>query len=203
MWQRRRQRVEYDVDIAGHQRGDGGGHATIRHVNHLGAGHHLEQLAGQMTEVSAAARAHVDLAGIGLRMGDEFGNRSDRQRRIDHHRKGIVVDARDGDNVAHDVDIELFVERHIDGMRCRNEQKRMPVRWSACDGLQGEITAAAGPVLDHNRLTEPLRQRLCNEPRNDVRRAAGRHEDRQGHRPRRIALRPAGARPCRQRTGRC
>ena len=53
--------------------------ASIRHVDHVDAGHHLEQLAGQMARAPAAAEAKSDLAGIGLGVGNEFGNRLGRE----------------------------------------------------------------------------------------------------------------------------
>ena len=50
------------------------------------------------------ARAQVDLAGIGLGIGDELGNGLRRERRVHQHDERIVVDARDRDDVACDVD---------------------------------------------------------------------------------------------------
>ena len=46
--------------------------AAVGHVHHAGAGHRLEQLAGKMSGAAVARRCHVDLAGIGLGVGDEL-----------------------------------------------------------------------------------------------------------------------------------
>ena len=62
--------------------------AAIRHVDHVDAGHHLEQLARQMARGPVAGRRHVDLARIGLGIGDELGNRLGRERWIDRHDDG-------------------------------------------------------------------------------------------------------------------
>src|SRR5204862_4487254 len=62
------------------------------------------------------------------------------------------------------------------------------------DGLEREAAAGARPVLHHDRLAKPLRQSLADQPSDDIGCAAGRREDHERDRPRRIALRPAGAR---------
>jgi len=49
--------------------------AAIRHVNHVDAGHHLEQFTRYGDRRSIAGRRHVELAGIGLGVGDEIGDR--------------------------------------------------------------------------------------------------------------------------------
>src|SRR5262249_62020323 len=41
-------------------------------MGHVHAVHYLEQFAGQMSRISTARRGHADLAGIGLRIGNEF-----------------------------------------------------------------------------------------------------------------------------------
>ena len=58
--------------------GDGRRVAAIRHVQHVDAGHHLEQLAGKMRRRADAAGRHVELARICLGVGDQFRNRFDR-----------------------------------------------------------------------------------------------------------------------------
>ena len=62
-----------------------------------------------------------------------------------------------------------------------------------------DIAAGARPVLDDEWLTEPLRQPLSDQARDDVGRAAGGKADDDAHRPRRIGLRPRDARHGRQR----
>ena len=72
-----------------------GAEPLIRHVRHLHAGHHLEQLAGQMDRGAVAGRRHVDLAGIGLGVGDELGDGLRRHVGIDLHHVRHADDAAD------------------------------------------------------------------------------------------------------------
>ena len=59
-------------------------------MDQVDAGHHPEQLAAEMGQVSGPARGQVDLAGIGLGIGDELGNGLGRERRIDQQDEGIA-----------------------------------------------------------------------------------------------------------------
>ena len=90
---------------------------AIWHVDHVDAGHHLEQFAGDMGRRSVAGRRHVDLARIGLGIGDELGNGLGRNRWIDHHDIGHADDACDRRDVADEIEIELVVERRVDRVR--------------------------------------------------------------------------------------
>ena len=56
------------------------------------------------------------------------------------------------------------------------------------DHRGADIGAGAAAVLDDDRLTDPLRQRLRDQARNDVEGAAGRNGHDQMDRPRRISL---------------
>ncbi len=59
-----------DVDAAGADIDHRRAAAAIGHVQHLDAGHHLHQLAGQMRRAAVAGRRKRQLAGIGLATGD-------------------------------------------------------------------------------------------------------------------------------------
>ena len=85
----------------------------------------------------------------------------------------IVIGAGNRLDVAHDIDRAFFIERHVDGMRRSDLQKRISIRWRARGRLQGEIAAGTRPIVDDHRLPEPLRQRLTDEARDDVGRATG------------------------------
>ncbi len=120
-----------------------------------------------------AGRRHVDLAWIGLGVGDELGDRLGRNRWIDHHDVGHAHDARDRRDVGNEIEIELVVERCVDRVRRSHQQQRIAVRRRAHDRLGPDIAAGARPVLDDEWLAEPLRQPLTDEARDDVGRAAG------------------------------
>ena len=127
-----------------------------------------------MDRAADAGRRHIDLAGIGLGIGDELGTRLGRKRRIDHHDERRTGDACDRRDVADEIEIEIVVERRIDGVRRRGHKKRVAVRRRPHDRLGGEICAGARPVLDDELLAEPLRQPLADQAREDVGQAAGR-----------------------------
>jgi hypothetical protein len=66
---------EHDLHLPAEQIGKRRPATTIGHMNHVDPGHHLEQLARQMCAASDTNRRHVELARIGLAIGDELGNR--------------------------------------------------------------------------------------------------------------------------------
>ena len=186
--------VEHHLHLTGDQVGQRRRAAAVGHVHHVDAGHHLEQLARHVDRGAVAGRRHVELAGIGLGVGDQLGDRLDRKRRMDIHHVGKADDAGDRDDVAQKVETELVVERGVDGIGRRHQQQRVAVRRGAHDRLGGDIGAAAGPAFHHDRLAEPLRQPLPGEPRGDVGGAARGIADDQADRPRRVGLRPGPAR---------
>src|SRR4051812_45987823 len=61
------------MHLAADQVGKRGGAAAIRHMQHVDAGHQLEQLAGEMMGASNAGRGNGDFAGVGFGIGDELG----------------------------------------------------------------------------------------------------------------------------------
>jgi hypothetical protein len=69
--------------------------AAIRNVDQVGTGHHLELFAEQMGRGPAAGRSHVDLARIGIGVGDELRDRVGWNGWIDHHDIRGAANARD------------------------------------------------------------------------------------------------------------
>src|SRR5712691_909363 len=63
---------------------------------------------------SVAGRRHIELAGIGLGVGDEFGDRLGRKRWMHLHAVILVADARDRRDVADKIVFELFIQRRVD-----------------------------------------------------------------------------------------
>jgi len=74
--------IEGELHLPTREGGLHGCRASIRHMNHVYAGHHLEQLAGHMGPGADAWRRHVELAGIGLGVRDQLRNRFGRDRRM-------------------------------------------------------------------------------------------------------------------------
>ena len=119
---------EHDLHLSAEQVGQRGRRAAIGHMHHVDAGHHLEQLAGHMRRAPVAGRRHVDLARVGLGVGDELGNGLGRNRRIHLHDVGHAHDARDRRDVADEIEIELVVERRVDRVAATDQEQRVAVR---------------------------------------------------------------------------
>src|SRR5262249_15154099 len=102
---------------------------------------------------------------------------------------------------ADEIVIELVVEGRVDRVRRGRPEQRVAVRRRAHDPLGADIAAGTRPVLDDERLAEPLREPLPHEAREDVADAAGREEYDEMPRPGRIGLRGREARGDRQRGG--
>ncbi len=88
---------------------------------------------------------------------------------------------------------ELLEERRVDGGSRSCHQQRVAVGGRTRDRLGADVVSGAGPVLDHERLTEAFRQPLADQARPEVDRSArgDGHDD--AHGPRRIGLRPHNA----------
>ena len=70
--------VEHHLHLPGDQIGERRRAAAVGHVDHVDARQHLEQFARHMDRGPVAGGRHVELAGIGLGVGDQFGDRLDR-----------------------------------------------------------------------------------------------------------------------------
>jgi hypothetical protein len=117
---------------------------------------------------------------------------------VDDHDQGFAGDARDRSNVAQEVEAEIGIERGADRVGRTDEQQRVTVGRRPHDRLGGDIAGAARAVLDHDRLPEPARQPLRDQPPENVVRAAGGKADEETHRLGRIGLRRCHPRQCRQ-----
>ena len=175
--------AEHDLHLSAEQIGQRRSAPRYGTWTMFDAGHHLEQLAGDMGRGPVAGRRHVDLARIGLGVGDELGNGLGRNRWIHHHDIGRADDAGDRRDVADEIEIELVVERRVDRVRRTDQQQRIAVG--------GARTTASVPIL----LPAPGRFSMMNcwPSRSDshcpIRRAM-------------MSVAPAGGKPTMMRTGR-
>ena len=62
-----------------------------------------------------------------------------------------------GVDVAEEIEIELVVERRVDGVGRCHQKQRVAIGRSAYDRLGGDIGAAARPAFHDDGLAEPLR----------------------------------------------
>ena len=151
-------------------------------MEHIDAGHAHEQLAVELLRAADAARGHIDLARIGLGVGDEFGDGLGREGRVHLHHAERVNDAGDRDDVADEVEIEIVVQRRVPDVRRVISSSVWPSGVGSHDRLGADIAAGAGPVLNDKRLAEALRQPLSHQPRENVGRSAGAEADDPAHR---------------------
>jgi hypothetical protein len=75
---------DHDLNLAGQEPDRERTAAVERHVDHVGAGDVLEQFGRDVGERAGPMRAIVQLAGVGLGIGDQFARVVDGQRRVDH-----------------------------------------------------------------------------------------------------------------------
>ena len=175
----------------------GGADAAIGHVCHVDAGLLLDHLAGQMRRRPDAGGRKVELAGIGLGVGDELGKRFHRQmqRRNDHRRRG----ADDGHRLQPLGQIirHVLQQRRVGHHAGIGQHDRVAVRGRACGHVDAHDAAGARTVLGYHRhshrLAEPHRQIAPGS----VDDAAGDVRENEPDRLARISLRLGGKR-CRR-----
>src|SRR5258708_5915914 len=124
---RRGQRAEHHLHLPGEQVGQCGRRTAIGYVHHVDAGHYFEQLAGHMRPGAVAGRRHIELAGIRLGIGDEFGDRLRRKRWMHLHAVMLVADARNRRDVTDEIVFELLVERRVDRVRYVDQKQRIAI----------------------------------------------------------------------------
>ena len=157
-----------------------------------------------MNSRADARRTKIELSGIGLGVSDELGNCLGGKRRIDHNDEGTADNAGDGCNVPDEIEIEVPVERCVDGVRRGDEEERIAVGRRSHDHLGTDIAPCTWPVLSDEWPAQAVRQPLTDQPCGDVRRSAGWKASDNLYRPCRIGLRAGDARQSRQRgSARC
>jgi hypothetical protein len=163
-------------------------------MEHVDAGHHLEQLAEHVERTAVATRCKAELARIGLGIGDELQNRLGRNRRVHLQDVGHADHAGNRCDVANEIEIELFVQRRVDRVGREDDEEGVSVGRRTHHRLGGDIAGGARSILDDEWLTEPFRQPLTDQARDDVDRAARGKSENHAHRPDRIGLSPCNAR---------
>src|SRR5262249_7682493 len=105
-------------------------------------------------------RRHVDLAVIGLGVCNEIRNGPARQDCMDPHAQGLASQVSDREDVAVEIEIDLVLEPDVDPLRDIYINKRVAIGTRTHDHLSAYIAAGTRPVLDDERLAEPLLQPL-------------------------------------------
>ena len=126
-----------------------------------------------MRRAAVAGGAEIDLARIGLGVGDELGRGLDRKRRRDLEHRGRLHDAGDRHHARHVIEVQMRIERGVDGVRRGDQKQRVAVSFGMDRRLGGDVAAGAVAVLDDKLLAELFRQPIADQPRADVGRSAG------------------------------
>ncbi len=183
----RGQVVEHHVHVAAHHVQQGRTRAAVGHVQHVGAGHALEQFAREVDGGAVAAGGHVELARMGLGVADEVLHARDALRArllgIDFHHVRHRGHQRDRHEVLDGVVGQLAVERAVDAVGAHGaHEQRVAVGWRLGDDLRADVAARARAVVHHELLTEGAAQFGRDGPREDVGGAAGGegHDDAHG-----------------------
>ena len=179
----RRQAVEHQLDTAAEQVLRRGLCAAIGHVHDVDAAGDFQKLAGEVMQRADAAGAVVELAGPGFRERDVFLEIRDRQILVHQHHQRQAAD--DGD-VAEVLARIVWLVRHqrrVDRLRSdRGGEPGVAVGRRLRDRVRADDAAAAGPVLDQERLAELLLKFVGDGAGQDVgrarRRRAGNEADR-------------------------
>src|SRR6266478_1786746 len=82
---------------------------------------------------SGTTRRHVDLARIGIRIGDELGNSFGRNRWMYRYDVRLPVNACDRRDVADEIETKLVIECGVDGVPTADHEQRVAVRRCAHD----------------------------------------------------------------------
>src|SRR5215470_8914104 len=110
---------------------------------------------------SVTGRRHVDLARIGIRIGDELGNCFGRNRWMHHDDVRLPADACDWRDVADEIETKLVIERGIDGVPTAHQEERITVRGRTHGALGSNIAGRTRPVFNDEWLAEPLGEPLA------------------------------------------
>ena len=187
--QRHAEVVEHAVDAAGDKIVERWRRAAIWHVLQLHMRHHLEHFRCQLRRRAVALRGVGDLAGIGLRVGDElFDITCGNLVRIDHEGVGHAGHHDDRNELAW-IKFQVWIEVLIDDQRrWRRSEQGVAVGIGLRHDFGADIAAGAGVVFDDHRSPPFARQPLREDARHHIGGTAGREGDDNLHHSRRIVL---------------
>jgi hypothetical protein len=132
-------------------------------VHEIDAGEHLEQFGRHVRAGADALGGKVDLARIGLGIGDQLWDRLGRESRIGGEDKGRAADAGDRLKVAAEIEIEVGIECGVDRVGRHRREQGVAVRSRMRHDFGADIARRARPVVDDELLAHGLRQRLRDE----------------------------------------
>ena len=141
----------------------------------------LEQLAGEMMGGAGAGGAVVQLARVGLGVGDELGQRLGRDLiRIDDDHLRRPRDQGHRNKILLDVVIEVGIERRCNGVMRRAHEEGVSVRSGLGRGRCANGAACAGAVFDQHAFAQLCVELGCERARKGIGAAAGRERHDEG-----------------------
>ena len=152
MLYRCRQVVDRGLHLSTDEIGDKRRRATIGHMKHVDACHHLEQLTGHMRGRADTERCQGHLTGVGFSVSDQFRNCLNGNRWMDLKDQRRTDQASDHDDVTNEIEIELLKERNVDRIRRTGSKQRVAITRRPHYRLDREIGRSARPVLDDKLL---------------------------------------------------
>ena len=123
--------------------------ASVRHVNKIDACFELEKLAGDVRRRVRPRTPECKLAGMRLRVSDEFGDVVNRERFVHYQANGQFDRKRQRRELGCDLSRIVFHEHRSNAERRRTaQQQRGAVRLRTRDGHCGKHATAARPIVD-------------------------------------------------------
>ncbi len=193
MGRNRVQALEHHLHVSGDQIVDGHRAALVRHVDDVGAGHVLEQLAAHVSR-RAVARGRVhELSRILLRKLHQLAYRGGRQR--GRHREQQVPAGHERDRLQVPLDVVGKLRNHVARNRerpYRSHSYRVSIRRRLRYKVYSDRQRSTGAVLDDDRLPERGRHLGGENARDGVGGASRRLRNDQSNRTLGIPLRGRG-----------
>ena len=172
------------IDLAAQQGAQGIGGTAIGRVRPLQAAiDQADALHGQMLGRADAQRAPVELAGVGLGIGDQLRQRFPRRFRAHHDTHHEAGDLQDVAQIVDRIVGQRLVEQRLAQHAHVHLGDRVAVGLLGLQRDRAEHARRAGLVLDHDRLAELLGRQFCQDAEAAVGRPARRPGNDQLDRP--------------------
>src|SRR5258707_1193742 len=113
-------------------------------------------------------RREAELVRVGFGVSDQFRDGCGLNQWMDDDDLWLANDARDRRDIAHEIEFEVLVKSRVDRSRGGDHEKGVAVRWRAYDHFGAEVASGSWSILDHEGLSEVLRQPLGHDATDDI-----------------------------------
>src|SRR5262249_40852485 len=125
-------------------------------MRHFNANLRLEQYAGDVRDGSGAKGGEVDLAWMGLDIGNKLGDRTNRDSWIHFKHQGRTGEGGRHREVANNIEMGIGVGRGVAGVGWAGGKRRMAGGRRGGARLGRDVGGGAWSVLDDKWLAKPL-----------------------------------------------